>query len=62
MPARGRKNFGWLLEVLYGGGLAGGTQIYQVNFRGPENVGSGTVNLQLSASWIAGQPVQIVVR
>jgi uncharacterized protein (TIGR03437 family) len=49
-------------EVLYGGGFAAATDVYQVNFVIPETVPSGAVILQLSAAWIPGTPAQITVR
>ena len=48
-------------EVLYAGGYPGTTNTYQVNFRLPSGITSGTVTLQLSAAWIAGSEVKIPV-
>lgn len=48
--------------VLYAGGYAGAINGYQVNFRVPDGVQSGTASIQLSAAWVAGSQVKIAVR
>ena len=49
-------------EVLYAGGYPGAVDGYQVNFRLPSGITPGTVNLQVSAAWIAGPEVRIPVQ
>jgi uncharacterized protein (TIGR03437 family) len=48
--------------VLYAGGYPGTTNAYQVNFRVPDGVQTGTANIQLSVAWIPGSQVKIAVR
>ncbi len=48
-------------EVLYAGGYPDTTDKYQVNFRIPGDVTSGQAVVQLSAAWVAGGEVKIVV-
>ena len=49
-------------EVLGAVGYPGTEDAYQVNFRMPSDTGKGSVSLQLSAAWIAGTPVSIIVQ
>jgi len=49
-------------EVLAAVGYPGTEDAYQVNFRMPSDTGKGSVSLQLSAAWIAGPPVSIIVQ
>jgi uncharacterized protein (TIGR03437 family) len=49
-------------EILGAVGYPGATDGYQVNFRLPSGVAKGTATLQLSAAWIAGTPVTIMVQ
>ncbi|HEY7617977.1 MAG TPA: hypothetical protein VH744_14315 [Terriglobales bacterium] len=49
-------------EVLYAGGYPGTEDAYQVNFRMPSTVTSGSATLQLIAAWIPGKDVRIAVR
>jgi hypothetical protein len=46
-------------EVLYAGGYPGAVDRYQVNFRAPEGVSSGSASVQMTSAWIAGSTVQI---
>jgi uncharacterized protein (TIGR03437 family) len=49
-------------EVLYAGGYPGAVNAYQVNFRLPAAVASGTAALQIVAAWIPGSEVKIAIR
>ena len=49
-------------EILGAVGYPGTEDVYQVNFRMPSDTGKGSVSLQLSAAWIAGTPVSIIVQ
>jgi len=49
-------------QILAAVGYPGSTDGWQVNFRVPPDAGKGTLNLQLSAAWIAGAPVSIPVQ
>ncbi|HZO57632.1 MAG TPA: hypothetical protein VFB63_33280 [Bryobacteraceae bacterium] len=49
-------------EVLYAGGYPNATDRYQVNFRVPDGVASGTVSLQLGAAWILGPDAGLAVQ
>ena len=49
-------------EVLGAVGYPGATDGYQVNFRMPTDVASGTASIQVSAAWIAGPAVNIAVQ
>jgi hypothetical protein len=49
-------------EVLYAGGYPGAVDGYQVNFRLPSGITPGTARLQVSAAWIAGPEVLILVQ
>jgi uncharacterized protein (TIGR03437 family) len=49
-------------EVLSAVGYPGALDGYQVNFRVPQDVVSGTATIQVSAAWIAGAPVSVPVR
>jgi uncharacterized protein (TIGR03437 family) len=46
-------------EVQYAGGYPGTTNTYQVNFRVPTGIPTGSASLQLTAAWIAGSAVTI---
>jgi uncharacterized protein (TIGR03437 family) len=49
-------------EVLYAGGYPGTDDAYQVNFRMPSGLTSGSATLQLVSAWIPGKEVRIAVR
>jgi uncharacterized protein (TIGR03437 family) len=49
-------------EVLAAVGYPGAVDGYQVNFRVPSDVTTGTVSIQISTAWIPGAPVSIQVR
>jgi uncharacterized protein (TIGR03437 family) len=49
-------------EVLYAGGFAGSVDGYQVNFRVPPGVSTGTASLQLTAAWIPGVAATIATK
>jgi uncharacterized protein (TIGR03437 family) len=49
-------------DVLYAGSYPGAVDGYQVNFRVPPGVGSGTATLMLTAGFIAGSPVTVSVQ
>ena len=49
-------------EVLYAGGYPGTTNTYQVDFRLPSGITSGTASLQITAAWIGGPEVKIPVQ
>ncbi len=49
-------------EVLYAGGFAGAVDGYQVNFRVPPGVTTGTSSLQLTAAWIPGVAATIATK
>jgi len=49
-------------EVLAAVGYPGATDGYQVNFRLPSGLAKGATTLQLSAAWIAGTSVNIMVQ
>ena len=49
-------------EVLYAGGYPGAVDAYQVNFRVPSGVASGTAALYLTSAWIPGPEVRIAIR
>ena len=49
-------------EVLSAVGYPGALDGYQVNFRVPQDLVSGTATIQVSAAWIAGAPVSVPVR
>jgi uncharacterized protein (TIGR03437 family) len=49
-------------EVLYAGGYPGAVDGYQVNFRLPAGIATGTALLQLSAAWITGNGVRVAVQ
>jgi uncharacterized protein (TIGR03437 family) len=49
-------------EVIGAAGYPGAADAYQVNFRVPANAAKGTAAIQVSAAWIAGSPVSIVVQ
>jgi uncharacterized protein (TIGR03437 family) len=49
-------------EVLGAVGYPGATDGFQVNFRMPSDATKGSAAIQVSAAWIAGTPVNIVVQ
>jgi uncharacterized protein (TIGR03437 family) len=49
-------------EVLAAVGFPGTVDSYQVNFRVPSNAAKGAATVQVSAAWIAGPAVTIVVQ
>ncbi len=49
-------------EVLGTAGYPGSVDGYQVNFRLPPDTPKGSANIQVTAAWIAGQPVSIAVQ
>jgi uncharacterized protein (TIGR03437 family) len=49
-------------EVLGAVGYPGTADSYQVNFRVPPDIGTGTATIQISAAWIPGAPVSIPVK
>jgi hypothetical protein len=49
-------------DVLYAGGYPGAIDGYQVNFRLPAGLSSGTAGLQLTAAWVPGQQVAIAIK
>jgi hypothetical protein len=49
-------------RVLYAGGYPGDLDRYQVNFRMPDTIVSGTASLQLTSAWIAGAEIGIAVQ
>jgi uncharacterized protein (TIGR03437 family) len=49
-------------EILSAVGFPGGVDAYQVNFRVPPDLAHGTAMIQLSAAWIGGSAVSIVVQ
>jgi hypothetical protein len=49
-------------EVLGAVGLPGAVDGYQVNFRVPPDTVKGVANIQVSAAWVAGAPVSIMVQ
>jgi hypothetical protein len=46
-------------EVLYAGGYPGAVDRYQVNFRAPEGVSSGSASVRIISAWIGGSTVEI---
>jgi uncharacterized protein (TIGR03437 family) len=49
-------------ELLAAVGYPGGVNGYQVNFRVPPDTAKGSATIQVSAAWIAGEPVTIAVQ
>ena len=49
-------------EVLDAVGYPGAVDEYQVNFRVPPNTAKGSAAIQVSAAWITGAPVSILVQ
>jgi uncharacterized protein (TIGR03437 family) len=49
-------------EVQYAGGYPGTANTYQVNFRVPTGIPTGSASLQLTAAWVAGAGVTIPVQ
>ena len=49
-------------EVLGAVGFPGAVDGYQVNFQVPSDTAHGTATIQITAAWIAGPPVQMVVQ
>ena len=49
-------------EVLAAVGLAGAVDGYQVNFRVPPDMVKGVASIQVSAAWVVGPLVSIVVQ
>ncbi|MBI3696596.1 MAG: hypothetical protein HY238_17365 [Acidobacteria bacterium] len=49
-------------EVLAAVGFPGAVDGYQVNFRVPPDTARGTATIQVSAAWIAGSEVKIVIQ
>jgi hypothetical protein len=49
-------------EVLAADGVPGATDGYQVNFRVPSDVAKGPATIQLSAAWITGPGVAVVIQ
>lgn len=49
-------------EVLAAVGYPGAVDTYQVNFRVPPDIGSGTAAIQITAAWIPGAPVSISIK
>ena len=49
-------------EVLGAVGFPGAVDGYQVNFRVPPDTAKGSAAIQVSAAWIAGAPVSILVQ
>jgi uncharacterized protein (TIGR03437 family) len=49
-------------EVLYAGGYPGAVDIYQVNFRVPDNSGSGATTLRLTSAFISGSDVTFPIQ
>jgi uncharacterized protein (TIGR03437 family) len=49
-------------EVLGSAGFPGSVDDYQVNFRVPPDAAKDVATVQVSAAWIAGNPVQIAVQ
>ena len=49
-------------NILYSGEYASNSPALQVNFTLPPETQAGTANVQLSAAWMTGPPVQISVR
>jgi len=49
-------------DVLAAVGYPGSTEGYQVNFRMPPDAAKGSAIIQVSAAWVAGAPVSIVVQ
>jgi uncharacterized protein (TIGR03437 family) len=49
-------------EVSYAGGYPGAVDAYQVNFRVPSGITSGTAALYLTSAWIPGSEVRIAIR
>jgi hypothetical protein len=60
-PVEVRVN-GQSAEVLYAGGYPGAVDAYQVNFRVPSGITSGTAALYLTSAWIPGSEVRIAIR
>jgi len=48
--------------VLAAVGYPGVADGYQVNFRVPPDTAKGSATIQVSAAWIAGAPVSILVQ
>jgi len=46
-------------EVLHAGGYPGAVDRYQVNFRAPEGVSSGSASVRVMSAWIGGSTVEI---
>jgi hypothetical protein len=46
-------------EVLYAGGYPGAVDRYQVNFRAPAGVSSGSASVQVISAWIGGSTAEI---
>ena len=49
-------------EVLGAVGFPGSVEGYQVNFQVPPDIGKGTATIQVSAAWVGGAPVIIMVQ
>jgi hypothetical protein len=49
-------------EILGAVGYPGSVDGYQVNFRLPPDIPKGAASLEITAAWIAGQPVSIAVQ
>jgi len=49
-------------EVLYSGGESGAVDRYQVNFRLPDTLATGSAVLQLTAAWIPGPEIAIAIK
>jgi uncharacterized protein (TIGR03437 family) len=49
-------------EILAANGYPGAVDGYQVNFRLPLDTPRGAANIQVSAAWIAGAPVSIMIQ
>jgi uncharacterized protein (TIGR03437 family) len=58
----GVKVNGTAADVIGAAGYPGSVGGYQVNFRVPADVAPGTATIQLSAAWIPGDEVRIVVQ
>ena len=60
-PVEVRVN-GITADVLAAVGFPGAVDGYQVNFRVPSDAANGPATVQVSAAWIAGPAVSIIVQ
>jgi uncharacterized protein (TIGR03437 family) len=49
-------------DTLYAGGYPNTVDTYQVNFRVPSDTAAGTAGIQISATWLTGAEVKILIQ